>query len=104
MQSRRRGGGGGHTLSRECRLHHQAHAHAPQRVVLVRDHVTVRHQLVAVAEVPDEVNRSRRLQVAAGVVELDLEDDVLATDENRRVHRSLLGDVDRQGDLIYGIR
>jgi len=97
-----RGGRSRWTLDRKRCLHHQLHTHGPQRAVGVCGHPVVCYQLVAISEVPDVVNGSGGFQVAAGVVELDLEDHVLATEENirRLVHRRLLGDVDRQWDLI----
>lgn len=95
-------GGGGWTLCWERRLHHQLHAHGAQPAVGVRGHVAVRHQLVAVPEVPDVVEGGGRSQVAAGVVKLHLEDHVLSTEEDvlRLVDGCLLGDADCHGDLV----
>lgn len=60
------------------------------------------HQLVAISEVPDVVDGGSGFEVAAGIMELDFEDHVLATKENivRLVDRGLLGDVDSHRDLI----
>lgn len=100
--SRSLGGRGGRALHWERGLHHQLHAHLPQRAVGVRGHVAVGHQLIAVSEVPDEVDGGGGFQVAAGVVELDLEDHVLTAEEDvfGLAARSLLGDADRHWDLI----
>ena len=95
-------GSGGRTLHRERCFHHQLHTHDPQPAVGVCGHSAVCHQLVAVPEVPDVVNRGSGFEVAAGVMELDFEDHVLTTKENiaSLVDRSLLGDVDCHWDLI----
>lgn len=69
----------------------------------MRGHVAVRHQLVAVPEVPDVVEGGGRFQVTAGVVEMDAEDHVLAAEKDvlRLVDRCLLGDLDGHGDLVW---
>lgn len=98
----RRGGRRRGTLNRKGGLHHQLHTHLPQRRVGVRGQLSVCHQLVAVSEIPDVVDGHCSFQVVAGVVKVNCEDHVLATDEHvrRLVNRRLLGDVDRHWDLI----
>lgn len=95
-------GRGGRTLYGEGCLHHQLHLHGAQPAVGVRGHVAQRHQLVAVPEVPDVVDGGGGLQVTAGVVNLDSEDHGHATEEDvlRLVDGCLLGDADRNGDLV----
>lgn len=95
--------GGGRALDGEGGLHHQLDAHHAQPAVGVRGDGPVRHQLVAVSEVPDVVDGGGLFEVAAGVMELDVEDHILTTveDVGRLVDRSLLGDVDCHWDLIW---
>lgn len=63
----------------------------------------MRHQLVAVPEVPQEVNGGGGAQVATGVVQPHLEEDVLTADEDvlGLVGGRLLGDGDCNRDLIW---
>lgn len=98
-----RGGGSGRTLDGERCLHQQLHFHGPQRAVRVCSDVAVCDQLVAVPEVPDVVDGSGGFEVAAGVVELDLEEYFLAAEENvvRLVDGGLLGDADGHRDLVW---
>lgn len=62
----------------------------------------MRHQPVAVPEVPDVVHGGGGFQVPAGVVEPDFEDHVPAAEKNvlGLVDGRLLGDADRHGDLV----
>lgn len=96
-------GRGGQALHGEGRLHHQLHVHGAQPAVGVCDQAAVRHQLVSVHEVPDVVDGRGTFQVAAGVVELDFEDQVLPAEENvlGLVDGRLLGDADGHGDLVW---
>lgn len=76
------GGNSRWTFNRKCSLHHQPHTDLPQRAVGVCGHITVCYQLVAISKVPDVVNGSGGFEVAAGVVQLDLKDYIITTEEN----------------------
>lgn len=99
----RRGGSGGRALGDEGGLHHQLDLHGAQPTVGVRGDVTVRHQLVAVPEVPQEVDVGGGAQVTTGVVQPHLEEDVLTAEEDvlGLVDGRLLGDGDGHRDLIW---
>lgn len=97
------GGSGGRALGDECGLYHQLDLHGAQLTVGVSGDVAVRHQLVAVPEVPQEVNGGGGAQVTTGVVQPHLEEDFLTTEEDALglVDGRLLGDGDGYRDLIW---
>lgn len=96
-------GSGWRARGDEGGLYHQLDLHGAQLTIGVRSHVTVRHQLVAVPEVPQVVDWGGSAQVAAGVVQPHLEEDVLTAEEDilGLVDGRLLGDGDDKRDLIW---
>lgn len=77
-----RGSGSWWALHRERCLHHELHTHGPQRAVGVCGHLAVRHQLVAISEVPDVVDGGSSFEVATGVMKLDFKHHILTAEEN----------------------
>lgn len=63
-----RGGSGGRALGDERGFYHQLDLHGAQLTVGVRGDIAVRHQLVAVPEVPQEVDGGGGAQVTTWVV------------------------------------
>ncbi len=91
----------GHT---EWCLHEELDCHISKSVVGMGCHIAVRDQLVAIPKVPNEVHCISCLQIAAWVVDLDIENHIWPSDKDVFVSYAvwiLLGNVHGEWNLIW---